>query len=322
MSWDQALAKIGSVGDSFVDLTESFDIGDLGDSLPALLENLELLTGELRQVVGDNRSQLSSTIDNFETFSATLAEELPRLTEQMQTVLAQIDATLAENRTDLSSGLGNLRTLTESAQMTVENLNEITERIASGEGTLGKLVTSEEAHDSLVGSLDAIEEGVATLSDTLGRVRQLELGLGFDGWYLNDVEEERTAFEIDIDPQSDRFYRLAVVDDPRGRVRRETETLTVTLPDGSTEVTTTSKVKTEDKLTISAQLGLQLDRWSLRAGLIESGAGAGIDWTGLDDRLMLSLEAFDFSREQELEPRAAPVRPLSGPSQRARDRRV
>ena len=103
-------------------------------------------------------------------------------------------------------------------------------------------------------------------------------------------------------PESERSYHFGLVDDPRGRVRRETVISTITGPDGSSETTTTETVRISDRETVSAQVGFNLGVASFRAGIFESTGGAAVDYRLFDRRLGLSLEAFDFSRENDLDP--------------------
>ena len=64
---------------------------------------------------------------------------------------------LAENRGNLKDSMANIKELTADVQTSVDNLNQITTRIASGEGTIGKLVNSPEAHDQLMSALGCVD---------------------------------------------------------------------------------------------------------------------------------------------------------------------
>jgi phospholipid/cholesterol/gamma-HCH transport system substrate-binding protein len=302
MSFDQAMAKINDVADSIQKLTGSLDGGGQETSISRLISNLEATSADIRALVAANREQVTATIENFRTFSAELARELPRLSDRLQSILDQVDGVVAENRDDLRGSLSNIREVTDRMQASIDNLNQITGKIAAGEGTIGKLVQSDQAHDSLVSTLDSIEGGVSKLSATLGKAEKLKLQLGAEGAYLSEPGETRSLFRLDADPQSGRFYRVEVVDDPRGKVRRKTQVETVTGPDGIPVTTTTVTTTTEDTTTLSAQFGFEFGQARLRAGLVESTGGAGLDYKLLDQRLLLSLDAFDFGREDDLQP--------------------
>lgn len=307
VSFDDAMAKIDDIGASIQQFIGGVS-GEGGGGFGALIQSIQATSDELRALIIENRSSLGGTVKNFERFSATLAEELPQLTRQIQHMLEQVDAVLAENRGNLRDSMANVKEVTEQIQTSVDNLNTITDKIARGEGTIGKLVNSEEAHDQLMGALGSVEKGVSALGDTLGRVQKLKIGVGLESAYLSELEDSRSAFRLDVLPngeESSRYYRVELVADPRGRISEKTETLTVTLPDGSVETTTTERLlRDERKNNWSALFGFPFDerRGSLWAGLIENTGGVQVDYTFLDRRLALSFEAFDFGRELDLDP--------------------
>ena len=133
-----------------------------------------------------NREQISGTVRNFEQVSATLAHELPVLADRLETLISQVSEVVGENRQTLAGSLANIEEVTAGLKTSVANINKISDKLASGEGTLGKLINSDEAHDELISTLKSVEGGVGTLTDTLGRVQKLKLDLGFEGYYLSE----------------------------------------------------------------------------------------------------------------------------------------
>jgi phospholipid/cholesterol/gamma-HCH transport system substrate-binding protein len=306
-SFDDALAKLNDLGDSF-----SEGLGGIGadGSLGRLIGNLEEVSADIRDLVRANRGQVDATMANVARLTDTLARDMPGISaqvaavlERMDRTLAQLEGTVGESRPDLQATAGNLRRLTEEARTSVDNLNQVTGRLARGEGTIGKLLTSDEAHDELVGALQSVESGVESLSGALGGIQKIELELGLESYYLHDLEESRSAFNLDIDPRSGKLYRVAVVDSPFGkedtRLRRET----VTNPDGTTDTTVTETVTRENDPVFSALFGYPFESGPrVWAGLIESSGGVQVEYPLLDRRVWLSLEAFEFDRENDLEP--------------------
>jgi len=307
VTFDQAMAKIEGIGATIQEALQGMSTGE-GGGFAGLVDSLQATAEELRAVIAENRASFGGTMKNFERFSATLAEELPRLTAQLDRVLGQVDAVVAENRDNLQGSLANIRELTSSVQRSVDNLNTITDRLARGEGTIGKLLASDEAHNELLGALTSVEKGVETLSDTLGRAQKLKLELGLQSSYLSETEESRSAFRVDFAPQgeeSKRLYRFDLVSDPYGRVQEKTTVETVTLPDGTIEETTTSRLTRDERRNeYSALFGFPFAerRGRLWIGLVENSGGAQIEYSLMPERLWLSFEAYDFSRELDLDP--------------------
>ncbi len=306
VSFDQAMAKVEKIAES----VEGFlsGQGEGAGGFGELIASIQATSDELRAVIAENRTSFGGTLQNFERFSGTLAQDLPRLTAQIERVLGQVDAVVAENRVDLRDSVANIREFTDKVQVSVDNLNQITDKIARGEGTIGKLVNSDEAHTELMSALGSVEKGVTALGDTLGRVSQLKLDVGLESAYLSEIEESRSAFRLDLMPkgaESPRIYRVELVSGPRGRIYEKTETVTVTNPDGTQETTVTSRLTRDERRNeYSALFGFPFAerRGRLWAGLIENTGGVQADYALVPDKLWFSFEAFDFSREQELDP--------------------
>lgn len=306
LSFDDAMAKIDEIGTSIQNVLGG--VAGEGGGFGELVSSLQATADELRAVIAENRESFGGTMKNFERFSSTLAEDLPRLTDQIERVLGQVDSVVAENRDNLQEGIANIKELTSSVQRSVDNLNTITDRLARGEGTIGKLLTSDEAHDELLGALSSVEKGVDALGETLGRAQRMKLDLGLASTYLSEAEQSRSAFRLDVLPRGDestRFYRFELVSDPYGRLDERTSVSTVTLPDGTVEETTTTRIDRDRRRSeYSALFGFPFAdrRGRLWAGLIENSGGAQIEYSLVPERLWLSFEAYDFSRELDLDP--------------------
>jgi phospholipid/cholesterol/gamma-HCH transport system substrate-binding protein len=299
-SFDDAMAQFQEIGRSIQQVTGSIS----GDSINRLLTSLEATSEEIRLLVAENRATVGSTVRNFDAVSATLARELPLLASEMQRTVSQIASLVEANRGNVDASMANVRQLTERLQTSVDNLNQISGKIASGEGTIGKLVNSEEGYNEVISTLDSIQGGVETLSGTLGAINRFKLDLDLQGYYLEAQEDARSGLDIVVDPQDGkRLYRAGIANTPGGRHRTKTQTITTTNPDGSTETQTIETLTVEDRYVVTGLFGFQAPRKvNLWAGLIESTGGVQVDVPLLDRRALFSLEAFDFSREQDLSP--------------------
>lgn len=305
-SIDEAIAKFNEIGDSIQQMTGSLSGADIGGGINRLVDEMELTSREIRLLLAENRANLNATIVNFREASAALSRELPRLADQMNRTLVQIESLVADNRGDVSESLGNIREVTDRLQTSVDNFNQISGKIARGEGTIGRLVNDEEAYDKVVSTLDSIEGGVESLSGTLGAINRFRIDLDMQGYVLPGLEDSssQTALLLDIDPQDDkRLYRAGISVPPGGKRREKTETITVTNPDGTTEVTTVNKVTTEKSYAATGLFGYRAPgNVRLFAGLIENSGGAQIEYPLLDERFLVSFEAFDFNRPEDLAP--------------------
>ncbi|HKI01773.1 MAG TPA: MlaD family protein [Thermoanaerobaculia bacterium] len=304
--FDEAMEKINSIGASIQQLTGSMSGGDVGGNINRLVTDIQLTSAEIRALVAENRANVASTVRNFDQMSAVLARELPRLSEQISRTLDQISMVVQENRGDLKGSMGNIRELTEKLQTSADNLNQISGKIASGEGTIGKLVNDEKAYNDVLSTLDSIKGGVQSLTGTLGAVNKLKIDLDLQSYYLADNEESLSSFRLDIDPQDGkRLYRAGVVSSPFGKRKEKTQTFTVTGTDGIPRVTTVNTLTEEKTYSATGLFGYRAPGDArLYAGIIENTGGAQVEYPlpVLDKKLWVSFEAFDFSRPNDLSP--------------------
>ena len=303
-SFDDAMAKLEDIGTSIQQVTGSLSGSLEGGGLERLLGSMEATSDEIRALVAENRAHVSSTVRNFDAASATLARELPRLAAEMQRAVSQIAMLVEANRGNVDASMANVRTLTEKLQTSVDNLNQISGKIASGEGTIGKLVNSEEGYNEVISTLDSIQGGVETLSGTLGAIRRFKFDLDMRGYYLPDQEESLTGLNLTIDPQDGRLlYRAGIATTPAGDTKRKIEVITTTRPDGTVEQEVVETVTNEDDRVLTGLFGYHSPQdLRLWAGIIEDKGGAQIEYPLFDRRFWLSFEAFDFDREGDLNP--------------------
>src|SRR3954463_14823897 len=247
VSFDDAIAKIDEIGGSIQKVTGQLAGGDLGGNLNNLIRDIQLTSTELRAMIAEARANFSSTVQRYDEVGAILSRELPRLAGQTNRALDQISQLLAENRGNVSGTTANLKELTTKLQTSADNLNRISEKIASGQGTIGKLVNDEKAYNDVISTLDSIKGGVETLSGTLGSINKFKIDLGVQGYYLanskRDINGEKqntlSSFSVDIDPQDKKhLYRLGLVSSPDGKIKDKTQTFVITGPNGIPQTTT------------------------------------------------------------------------------------
>jgi phospholipid/cholesterol/gamma-HCH transport system substrate-binding protein len=256
------------------------------ERLADIVENMRLISQEVRAMVETNRVGVDATIANFQAFSSA-----------MKDLVARVDSVVASNEGNVSSGIANIREISEKLETTTDNLNQITGRIRQGEGTVGKLVQTDETHKNLNDALVAVKEGVAGLNKAIGAVGKMKIDLGMRSEYLPSLSKGKAYFTLDLDPTtSPRFYRVELSSQPFGKRKNTTTIETTTFPDGHTEQTVTDTEERKDEFAISALFGYRWRDWVIRAGLLESRGGAGVDYVALKDRLRFSADLWDFNR--------------------------
>lgn len=271
--------------------------------LDEIIENIRQLTASVRDLVAANRSEVSATLANFRAFSETLKSELPKLAEKLNRLADNVDGAVAENRGTVTESLTNLRDLSGKLRVSADNLNQITGKIAKGEGSIGKLINDDTTVDNLNATLKSVESGVTSLKNTIGRAEHWGLDVNLRAEALpglnqtNTSNTSRSTVGIDLHTTKERFYRLELVNSPFGHSSSSTNTITTTFPDGHNETTLTTNNQVTDASTLNLQVGWHVQDFTLRTGLFESHFGLGIDKDFFKDKVRLTFEAYDLSRD-------------------------
>ena len=309
-SFDDVMKVATQVGGDVKQVTEALKQSVGGQQgaqkIDEIMDNVRQLTADLKDLIAANQANVNATTANFKEFSASLRDELPRIADRLVHLSDQLNEVVAANRENVTASLENVRDLSGRLRTTADNLNEITGKIASGEGTIGKLVNDDETVNNLNATLNNISSGVDTLNESLGRARRWRLDMYGETTELTAVSESRSTFGFDLWTTDKRFYRIDGVDTPYGVSRTKTQTVTTVYPDGSTDTYTRDTTTVENRIAFNAQVGYRvLPDTTIRAGLFESTGGVGIDYKlPLSQRrpLVLSFNAYDFNRENDQDP--------------------
>ena len=278
--------------------------GEKGEaSLSSIVENIKELVEILNRTVQENNKDVTNIIANLSEFSETLNKigdtnredirgiisNVRKASEKMEALIAGINDITSK----INQGKGTIGKLVNEEE-TVNNLNEalaslktITNKINRGEGSIGKLINEDETVENINASLTSI-------NDYLQKQDQYKTYLNYRGEYLFDDNALKSYYSLRIQPREDKYYLLQIVDTPRGKEKVTDITRTT---DGVT--TTEHIVETDrDALKFSAQIAKRYYNIGLRGGLFESTGGIGLDYYLFNDRLTLSLEAFDFDPDK------------------------
>ena len=315
---DRLIRTMTEVSDDVKEITESISHvlgGDEGEqTVGNIVRNIEELTFRLNRIVAKNDEQFESVMRNLDSFTTLLNEEGPAITGGLRVAIKNLNESLVkttdnlngmidENRGNLKEGIDNLKTASLSLQQAMETVNKVTKevgpgvantmtsvssiakKIDDGEGTIGRLVNDKSLHEN-------INKTVSGINSYIERTENFHTFIGYRGEYLFDARDTKSYLTLRIQPKSDKYYLLEIIDDPRGKRSVETRTITT---DGV--VSNTQEIKTTEQIKFSAQIAKRFKNLVVRGGIIESSGGAGADYYMFRDRLKWTLEAFDFGAE-------------------------
>lgn len=254
---DDVMADVSKVAKSLNEVLDTIKKatreGDDSTSLGRIVKNIENLTGDISEMTGENKEKVGEIIDRVRNLSKNIDSYIN------EESLARVDRSL-------------------------RNIEEITSKLAKGEGTLGRLINDEQ-------TVDELNSAITNVNKFLGGADKLETSLDFHSEFLTGPSTTKSFLGLKIQPGLDRYYELQVIDDPEG-VKRSVVTKSSTNggPESTYEETTTFK----NKLKITALFAKNFYDFTVKGGMIENSGGVGVDYHLLDRHLRLSFEAFDF----------------------------
>jgi phospholipid/cholesterol/gamma-HCH transport system substrate-binding protein len=273
-------------GDRIESTASPSDADKLITQLSAIADDVKQVTAALRNVFGSKRGErsmddilhdLRETTANIKEFSYALNSDGSEVLMRLNELAENLNGVVNDNKDNLKVSLENIREATRSAEMALASIENVTERVDRGEGTLGKLVNDE-------GMYNNIDSAAKGLSDYVSRVERLKTTVAFRTEYL--FPKSKSYFPLELKPRMDQYYIAELLTDPYGRYDR-TETVT----NGVTTVTETYR----DKLKFSLEFAKRWGNLAVRMGIIESEGGVGGDVFALDDRVKFSLDAWNFN---------------------------
>jgi len=256
------------------------------NQLKQTFSNLAKLTSDLKEVVEQNKESINQLVKNvniaakqfgdmsskFSTSADTINADLPDIMKKLENILVSFDSvgktldtklpTLADKFESLEDQLDTV--IKENKQPLNSALKSVDGFFKKGQGTIDKL------------------------DNYLNSVTQSRLDLGMDYFYMANDGQSRGVFRVDYMPSYSRHYMIDVVSLPDYSERDENGNFLADID------------HSESKFYVSAQVGKRYRNFMVRGGLIESTAGFGVDYYLYNDRLKLSMEAFDFRAVNDL----------------------
>lgn len=277
-SMGSVMSEVGKAAASMNELAQAIKeaalTGSTETSIGRIMNNIERLTADLAEVSGSNKGRVNDIIEKLDGITGTLAsvmgeEARPRVNEAFDHAY---------------SGLAKF-------DQSLENMQEITDKINDGEGTIGRLINDEE-------TVNGINEVVDNLNTLLGGVRTLRTSFDYHSEMLTSESDVRSFIGLRLQPGTDRYYELAVVQDKFGIPSKKTVVREGTQTDDFTE-----EVTRENKIKITALFAKNFYDFTFKGGLIESAGGFGVDYLTFNKKLRLSAEMFDFGGDEDEETR-------------------
>jgi phospholipid/cholesterol/gamma-HCH transport system substrate-binding protein len=282
---EKGQGSLEQIVDNLVNLTAAVEqtVGESGEKLQRILNNVESVTGSIRDVTAGEEQTIREILVNVQFISRDAREVI-------QTVRQVVAGT---GQDDLKESVASLRETIGRLDRSLQNIEEVTEKVKRGEGAVGKLIA-----DDRLGQ--KVGETVEDVSDYASKLTRLETEVSIKSEYLLAQGSAKNTLGLRLTPKPDKYYLLELIDDPRGVV--ETQVVQTNPPAAGEPVTQVQRI-TREAIKFSAQFAKRYYFATLRFGIIESTGGIGGDIHLFKDHLTMKVDAFNFSVEDLRYPR-------------------
>ncbi len=266
-----------------------------GDQMATALASLAEALETINDTIQRNQEVVNNTLDNVEETTEVAGPQLVRILENVEQVTADVREIIGQNREgltqaggDITETVANVERASERLERVMEDVEEVTDRTARGEGTIGRLTQDETLIDEV--------EGVARdIGDFIGPIARLQTIVGLRSEYNFLANTFKNYVDIRLQPREDRYYLIQIVDDPRGvtdfvqtTVRRSPP------PVGEPAAYQETRIETREDFRFSLLFAKRIYFATLRFGIIETSGGLGLDLHFFDDALEINADLFQF----------------------------
>ncbi|MGE4233295.1 MAG: MlaD family protein [Bacteriovoracia bacterium] len=279
-----SVKTLGFLGDKFVEL------------YPGSTNTPQLVEGSMIQ-----ESVSSGGLEQLTAKTSEVLTNIKEITDVLKTALKG-DAEAEEGDTRLDRIVDNLEHFTEglagidklgdfSAKLNEigENVKQVTEKVAKGEGSIGKLINDTE-------TIDHINSTLSGVNKFINRADKLQVFLDAKSGWLTQSKTSKSIVSMYIQPTFDKYYLLGITSGPQGTYSSTTTTTTSTSGTSTSSSSVREEKENETAIGINAQFAKRFGDASLRIGLFETTGGAAVDYYMLEDHVRLAAEAYRFRK--------------------------
>ncbi len=231
-------------------------LGEAGDKVQDIMES----TRSVAQKIDQGQGTIGKLVNEDELY------------QDAKATIAELKAIVEENRKQIQEIVEQVRSSVPRLKKTLENIEEISDKINRGEGTVGKLINEPEFYEEAQVTMASLQEAGDKINDFMAKTSQVRVWLGAEAAYNTRNERMVGKAGLQVEPVPSRMYRVAVA----------------MLTGPGTEADTKDDVDTE----FDAQIGFRFfdNRLTLRGGMLEGHVGGGIDLRLYERSLIFTVE--------------------------------
>lgn len=256
------------------------------------LSNLAQVTQALNETVRENRQSIRNILVTVEGITQKSGPEVERILENVRVSTQEIRQLVAKTEGgetkpgEVRQIIDKVNRASDSLESALKNIDNVSERLDRGEGTLGRLTKDEK----LINEVEGVAEDVGEFVGGLSRLQTI-VALRTDYQFL--ASGVKAYVELRLQPSEDKYYLVELITDPHGLTRYEQVDVDSTNPNDPPHYREIRQVTT-NSFRFSLQFAQSFGPFTGRWGIKESTGGVGLDVLLFEKRFELRQDLFGF----------------------------
>ncbi|MDD2804982.1 MAG: MlaD family protein [Elusimicrobiales bacterium] len=217
-----------------------------------------------------------------------LARDLNEVMGNLREITANVNDLVANSQPHAEKVVERLDSITAKLDAMLDKTDSIVDKVNRGEGVAGALVTDQKMKADVSEAVSNIRDASVSVKEALGRVGGFRTYLRWDYKYEPSAHSSKNDFGIKIYPREKRYYYLG----------------------GANMINTKDTARGVDyevMNTVDAQLGWEVGKFDLYAGVLRGSGGFGARWSPFLnskwDRISFLVEGSEFTRNRDIKGR-------------------
>ena len=249
-----------------------------GDQMTGALEDVSKTLEGMRRIIEANESRVGNTLANVEQITSDAGPKVSRILDNIDDAMRNVQAIIGNNAEGLERAGGrvdntmaSIERASAKLEKVLDDIHEVTDRTAKGEGTVGRLTSD----DKLI---DDVEDVVEDVGDFVGGIARLQTIVGLRSEYNFLANSFKSYLSLRLQPREDRYFLIQLIDDPRG-LTEQTQTTVRTSPPPADTPAFFQETRTvrRNAFRFSLMFAKRIYFATFRFGILESTGGVGTD---------------------------------------------
>jgi phospholipid/cholesterol/gamma-HCH transport system substrate-binding protein len=303
--------KFDGIATDIKDMTSSLNkiISDqnTSDSIKNTVSKLEDITVKINKLLENNNNNVDKIMDNVKEFTEAMKTLPYKYDGKIDKILSDTSKSVELVRDIIGENREQMKTLLISANKILNNtssddinktiknleevsasLNRVIKNVEEGKGTAGKLLKSEKIHDD-------VEYIVDEASELVSKVSGVDLIVDAHSEYLFNSMAGNHEFGLRVQPKPNKYYYLGITASPY-KVLSSSKTY-YWGDNPQNQSTLKETIYSENTISFNLYMAYSLYFMTFKYGVFDSTAGMGIDFSILNNLIVLDTRINEFSDE-------------------------